>query len=783
MSDDTRTGDPGYRTLTNTLLTGSPSDGMLPQTIGVYRVVQRLGEGGMGIVYAAEQRSPSRTVALKVIRGGQFVDDLQVRMFQREAETLARLKHPDIAAIYEAGRTDDGQHYFAMELVEGSTLAELVSRRPRELDAAELRFRLRLMHRIVEAVHYAHQRGVIHRDLKPSNIIVTTASDETRAGIPGIKILDFGLARITDSDIGATVATEVGVIKGTLPYMSPEQARGESAEIDVRTDVYALGVMLYELLTGVRPYDTGSGLIDALRAICEEPPRPLRQAWRSPIRLDADLATIVNKALSKRPDERYSSAGALAQDLDRFLTSQPILARPPSTMYQLRKLVARRKAPFAVAAAGLVLVIFFAAGMSVLYARSQANLHRAQAAEAEARDNFTLARDAVDRYLTEVGESAELRAYGLEDLRRQLLETAREFYETFTARRADSSEMRLELGHAWARLARISRVVGDHTRAQEAFGRAVSAFDAWQAERPDDEAAKVQLAGAVGDLALILADTGQIEPAEEQYRRAIALGEPLASGGDAASAAQHANVLDNYAQLLERAKRVDESEQTYKRSLDLRSGIVKTHPQNTRWRHQLVQGYVNLGALYARQGRLAEAEATFKSAEPVARALASSAPSEPDYQHALAAVYGNLGGVEMLLGRFGDSADAYKKELPARERLVTNHPNVLDYRLLLGSTYTNLGELEIRQKRFAEALPWLARAVETFDWVLARVPKHTTGRFYQSYTLAYQAQALHELRRFAEAVAAWERAITLDDRDDPALRRGLDASRRHVALQ
>ena len=176
----------------------------------------------MGIVYEAEQRSPHRRVALKVVRAGHFVDEQYLRMFRRETETLARLTHPNIAALYEAGRTDDGQHFFTMELALGETLAawarqHLGGDHP---DPAQLRERLRLFVTVCQAVNYAHQRGVVHRDLKPANIVVTDA---------GPKILDFGLARITDADVAAaTVMTEVGAIQGTLPYMSPEQARGDS---------------------------------------------------------------------------------------------------------------------------------------------------------------------------------------------------------------------------------------------------------------------------------------------------------------------------------------------------------------------------------------------------------------------------------------------------------------------------------------------------------------------------------------------------------------------------
>ena len=748
-------------------------DPALPSRVGDYTILGRLGEGGMGVVYEAEQRNPRRRVALKVIRGGQFVDEILIRMFQREVESLARLKHSDIAAILEAGRTDDGQHYFAMELVQGTTLDAFLTGRGGPLDETELAFRLRLFRRIADAVHYAHQRGVIHRDLKPSNVIVNGAE---------LKILDFGVARIVDEDAGATMATEVGIVKGTLPYMSPEQVRGDSAEVDVRSDVYALGVILYEILAGIRPYDIGTNLLQAVRVISEAPPQRLREKWRWKTKLDADLETIVAKALAKAPDDRYASAAALSEDVERYLTSQPLIARPPSTVYQIRKLVQRRRGPFLAAAAALAIIIGLAIEMSVLYARSQRNLRLATDAQKTANENFALAKSAVDKYLTRVADSDELKAHGLEGLRQQLLETARDFYQTFAQKASGSAELRSDLGNAWVRLGTISRIVGDRARAEQACTSAMSTFEALRTRDPGDVSVQSELAAAIGDLALVQYETRRLPEAETNFRQAIAIESALVRDhpGDPDRDVQYANTLDNYAQLLERARRPAESERTYLQSLGIRKSVAASHPDSGPYLLQLIQGDVNLSALYARSGRLAQAAKPLADAVPLAATLTTRWPHVAEYDNAAAAVWDNLGGIDMLLKRFDRSAEDYRREMAIREQLVADHPSVLDYRLFLGSAYTNLGELQVRQKQFAAGLPSLDRAIDIFDWVLAREPRHTVGRFNASYTWSWKARALDGLHRWKEAVAAWQQAIALDDAKDAQLTAGLAESRRHV---
>jgi serine/threonine protein kinase len=343
-----------------------------PERIGAYRILKPLGFGGMGVVYLAEQDSPRRQVALKLLRL-DTASATQVGRFEQEAELLGRLAHPGIARVYEAGwtLTETGRRpFFAMEFVEGRPLTEYAAERALDLSA-----RLKLLSQVAEAVHYAHGRGIVHRDLKPSNVFVDARGEP--------RVLDFGVARPLGE---GSRATKTGQLVGTLAYMSPEQASGRF-EITPRGDVYSLGVILYELLTGRLPIATDHvPLHEAVRRVREEEPIPAGAVKKE---LRGELETILGKTLAKEPERRYASAAELAEDLRFFLEHRPIRARRPTSWYVAWKLV-RRHRLLAATVATLFAVLSLAQFVVVQNLRNQR--------EKEAKEiGGTFWREAADR--------------------------------------------------------------------------------------------------------------------------------------------------------------------------------------------------------------------------------------------------------------------------------------------------------------------------------------------------------------------------------------------------
>lgn len=345
----------------------------IPRQIGRYHIKRVLGSGGMGTVYEAVQDKPRRTVALKVMRTG-IASRSALRRFEYESQLLARLRHPGIAEVYEAGTHDDGgvgAPYFAMEYITG---AKRITDYCRE-KTLNTRQRLELFLLVCEAVHHGHTKGVIHRDLKPDNILADAHGR--------VKVIDFGVARATDSDLAVTtLQTNVGQLVGTVQYMSPEQVEADPQDLDTRSDVYSLGVILYEMLCGKVPYDvTGMQLVAATRVVREQTATRLSTVHAN---LRGDIETIVLKALEKQRERRYQSAENLAADIRRFLANEPITARPPSLTYQIRVFTRRHRPLMAAVAAVFVALLIGVVVATALWVRAEEARSIAEGATADA---------------------------------------------------------------------------------------------------------------------------------------------------------------------------------------------------------------------------------------------------------------------------------------------------------------------------------------------------------------------------------------------------------------
>lgn len=548
------------------------ADPLVGFTLGGYKITGTLGTGGMGVVYLAEQRNPQRQVAIKVIRSAYAGSDI-LRRFRHEAAALGRLKHPYIAQIHEAGTAPgpDGRElpFLAMELVSGHTLIEFSNRAEMPMP-----MRLALFAKVCDGVEHAHQKGVIHRDLKPGNILVEVGSNDSDITNPSTttdlaagaspKILDFGVARLTDSDIAVTtMATDIGQVLGTLAYMSPEQVRGDNRAVDTRSDVYALGVILYELTTGQLPYHIrGKPLAEAARIISTDDPTLPGTCIRA---LKGDIETIILRALEKEPDRRYQSAADLAADLRRHLGDLPIVARPATTSYQLRKFARRNKALVGGVLATVVVLTLGLAGTSFGFFRATASQKLAEARELTAKTEARKSKRSIEFLVGMLTAADPDQTGGREVTVREILDAAAINIESELAAEPDI-----------------------HLAARDSIGKTYLAIG-------DNDKAETHLA-KVRELAAKVHGSGSIEEAEATHqlaRVAIAKKEwakgkslaaeslamresAIASGNQAAAGPDLARVLLTLGGAHEALNEMAEAQQLVRRAYDLTRDVANS---------------------------------------------------------------------------------------------------------------------------------------------------------------------------------------------------------------
>lgn len=476
--------------------------------IGPYKLLQKIGEGGMGIVYMAEQISPvHRRVALKIIKPG--LDSRQfIARFESERQALALMDHVNIARVFDAGATDSGRPYLVMELVNGVPITKYCD--DNHLTPLE---RLQLFIPVCLAIQHAHQKGVIHRDIKPSNVMVTLYD-----GKPVPKVIDFGVAKAIDQKLTEkTLFTNFGTMVGTFEYMSPEQAEMSALGVDTRSDIYSLGVLLYELLTGSTPLNKhqarSAAYAELLRMIKNvEPPRPSTRLSKSgqalatisaqrkmePAKLTrlvkGELDWIVMKTLEKDRNRRYESASSLADDIQQYLKQEPVKACPPSPFYRFRKFARRNKV--VLFTSGFVGIALLFSTVDSLYLLTEAN--KARKLADERLQNETNARNlalaAVDRMLTRVCDETMSGVPQAEQVRLKLYQDAVEFYRNILKQRTDDPELRFETAMAFIRLGEMYIELGHPEQTYDLYVAAHKSLEELHAQSPDDPRFRVELA-------------------------------------------------------------------------------------------------------------------------------------------------------------------------------------------------------------------------------------------------------------------------------------------------
>ncbi len=653
---------------------GPESDGNLG-SIGPFRLLNELGRGGMGIVYRAWDESLCRVVALKVLRP-ERCEEVDRQRLVREAQLAARFRDDHAVSVYSVVNPDGGLPYLVMEYVEGPTLAELIASGERP----EARRTALLIAQVAGALDAAHAAGLIHRDVKPSNILIDEHAYRA-------KITDFGLARALS--VPSSLSRD-GFLAGTPTYMSPEQARGESG-LDGRSDVYGLGATLYETLTGVTPYLGAPHLV--LRQIIEEDPRPPR---RLNDQVPRDLETICLKAMAREPGRRYQTAGALADDLRRWLGDLPIHARPVGRAARTYRWC--RRNPRVAGLAAALLVVFLAGFLGVLWQWRRAELHLK-----ESQASFARARRAVDQFYTRFYEQGVLNVPGMEKVRHEALGEMLQYYQDFLAQHRDDPSLRRELAETCMRISRLTFQQGNKPDALTVVRQAFSNFEKLLRASPDDRVLQRQMGDCLHHMAMIELDQGDLDSARGHLERGLGLIKRTSDlePDNQTLRCNLARSYGNFAKLVWTMKDLVQARQAYLRALDLQKDLVRSDPANLEYASDLAMTYNNL--FYVTDGEL-EKQSWCEHALALRRQIVEKNPGNTYFRRNLARTYEILGIAQLNRGLQDDGLKSLQESRRILQQVVVDDPGATIYQHNLGGVCSIVGAVLAKQGRTREAI-------------------------------------------------------------------------------
>jgi serine/threonine-protein kinase len=708
-----------------------------------YDIEAVLGRGGMGVVYRARHLALNRTVALKMILDGVHASPRQSGRFRTEAELVARLQHPNIVQIHEIGE-HDGRPFLALEHVSGGSLDRALAGTPWPAPRAAA-----LVSTLARAVDHAHARGVVHRDLKPANVLLTAEREP--------KIIDFGLAKLV---AGASHQSESGALVGTPSYMAPEQVEGQHAAIGPSTDIYALGAILYEALTGRPPFRAESPMATMLqvRACDVVPPRQLSPS------LPRDLETICLKSLAKDPRRRYGSAAAVADDLERYLQGRPILARPVPAWERLWLWTRRQRTLAAGLACGaLALVVLVLGGIvhNVQLRRLNNQLEASNSALDGARSSAELnARDAMAAITQLLVRVADERLAGIpeaESVRRDLLNDAINKLEPLQARRPTDPEIRQEIGRAHLGIAAIHKVLGEFAQAESQARTALAALDPLLEEYPGDDRVADTMAGAHVFLAELLSP----EQGKDHFVRAVALWEPLAGKDPAVRGKLAASYFSVAFQKkgFGLAPAIDYCRQ----AIAMLEGLARDDPGT--YNHDLARATYNLGLAEATTGQTTAAIEQYRRCLRLWAALPPDRRNDGD-DEGVAACQNALGMLLQTLQTKAARSEAetiLRQAVGTRRQLMNRHPRRLAHRAALARAFSNLGSFFWGEQRFAEAEVTYLEALRANEENVRDFPESSSLRVLLAHGHHNLADTRAKLNQHQEARQGFEKALKLAD--------------------